>query len=479
MRKVMAGLMAVTLFFPLMLHAQPEKITIGCGNFRPMFFHGERGMASGRDVDLWRLWSQRTGIAVEFRIMEWAEVIPSLLNHDIDVVNGASYTPERAKSMAFTKPHQDLRAYLFFHNSMQPFRDISDLHGNSIGVMKGSNIEEYLRLNVPDAKIRTCPDYETLVAVAMQGMVKTFIAEEPLISYYITMAGGANEFRRSANIVLDSNLCMAVRLEDQDLLNTINEGFAAITQAERHQIDEGWFGLDDHAKSKQWHFWIFMLVGIGISLLTMTTLARTWERELPNIQSVRNKFINMWIVFAAILALPIFLIDILRAVELGWLPLYNFHALLVAFIIAVAIFRKRIHYYVRTLLVLAGLYFLGLSGLVVNGIVGPTLLPLMTLLMVSVILFGIKGGILAVLMSLTTIGSIGVAVQLDLLTPSYDVYTYSGSLGVWSMSFTLLLFMPLELDWALREYIGTWRKHCMPNENLNPCSVILWKQPVI
>ena len=367
-----------------------------------------------------------------------------MLNHEIDVVNGATYTPERAKHMAFTKPHQKMLAYLFYHESIPSPRSLSDLGGYTIGVMKGSSIEEFLRLNVPKAQILTLPNYEILAIAAKQGRIKVFIAEEPLISYYLTLAGNNNEFRRSTNIFLDSSLCMAVRLEDEQLLDKINEGFDAITVRERKQIDDGWFGIENEGAS-YWHLWLFIGAGIGAAFLIMTTLARVWECELQNIQTVRHKFINLWIVFAAIMAVPLCLISLMRIYEFGWHPLYGLHLFITIAVVAFALLRSYIHYYIRTLFVLAGLYFLGLAGLMTNGIIGATQLPLVTLVIVTVLLFGMKVGIVAIITCLATIGGVALAFQIELLNPPYDIALYSMSFTTWSTVFVLFAFYMIGL----------------------------------
>ncbi|MCK5862400.1 MAG: transporter substrate-binding domain-containing protein, partial [Candidatus Hydrogenedentes bacterium] len=209
--KPIAVLLILLLFFSLTAYAHPDHIIVGCGDFRPMFFQSEDQGIDGRDIDLWRLWSQKTGFTVEFRVMEWNKVIPALLAHEIDVANGATHTPERAKIMAFTQPHEELLSYLFFHKNTYPFRSISDLSEKIVGVLKGSNIEEYLSLTVPDATVIAASNYEELVTDALEGRTQVFVAEEPLASYYINKFDSTNEFKRSLNPILDSSLSMAVR----------------------------------------------------------------------------------------------------------------------------------------------------------------------------------------------------------------------------------------------------------------------------
>ena len=366
------------------------------------------------------------------------------------MVNGATPTPERTNHMAFTKPYQDLISYLFFHVDMSPIREIADLRGQTVGVLKGSNVEEYLRLNVPDVKIVALADYEKIIFAALGGRYKVFIAEEPLVTYHLTLAEGADQYRRSANIVLDSSLCMAVRKEDTALLALINKGFDAITKEERNQIDVGWFGvgLGDKENAREKYLWLFLALGISAALASMVGLARVWNRELSDIRTVRTKFINMWLVFAAFAAMPLLLFSAVRAHEYGWSHLYTLHFVAVAIIVCAAIFRNHIHYYIRTLLVLLLLYCMGLGGLLTYGIVGATQLPLMALVVVTVILFGMKAGIVSIFLSLATLGSVTLAIQAGLLNYTYEVATYSTSLLAWANVFMLFAFYVIGLGFG-------------------------------
>ncbi|HNT37256.1 MAG TPA: transporter substrate-binding domain-containing protein, partial [bacterium] len=160
--------------------ADRSKIVVGTGDaFRPMVFLDENGLPAGRDVALWQLWSRKTGIEVEFRLTEWSEVIPALLREEVDVVSGASYSPERGQLLAFTDPYQVLSAYAFFDQNTRPVSRLLDMQGMTVGVLGGSTIEESLRQQVPEAILAPFPDYETMVSSIRGGRVNVLLGEEP------------------------------------------------------------------------------------------------------------------------------------------------------------------------------------------------------------------------------------------------------------------------------------------------------------
>ena len=55
------------------------RITVAVGqDFEPLLFLNAQGQPAGLYVDIWRLWSKKTGIEVELKTMDWSQTIPAL-----------------------------------------------------------------------------------------------------------------------------------------------------------------------------------------------------------------------------------------------------------------------------------------------------------------------------------------------------------------------------------------------------------------
>jgi len=96
-RRVSRWLPAVALILLVVLPAssRPKKIVVAFGEAFPPMVYREDGRPVGADIEIWRRWSEETGVEVEFRLMPWPLAIPALLNREVDVVDGVSRTPER------------------------------------------------------------------------------------------------------------------------------------------------------------------------------------------------------------------------------------------------------------------------------------------------------------------------------------------------------------------------------------------------
>src|SRR5262245_10662550 len=82
------------------------KITIGIHNRAPWGFKAEDGSASGFHPDLVRAVLGPVGVKeVDFVIVDWPALLPSLLSKRIDAVaTGMQITPQRCETVIFSNP---------------------------------------------------------------------------------------------------------------------------------------------------------------------------------------------------------------------------------------------------------------------------------------------------------------------------------------------------------------------------------------
>ena len=127
---------ALLLLFALPASSRPKKIVVAFGESFPPMVYREHGIPVGADIEIWRRWSEETGVKVEFRLMPWAEAIPALLNGEVDVVDGVSRTPERESALDFSSAYGELRSFIYYDNlEVTGPLDLDDLRGIPTGVL--------------------------------------------------------------------------------------------------------------------------------------------------------------------------------------------------------------------------------------------------------------------------------------------------------------------------------------------------------
>jgi len=254
----------------------PERIVVASGDsFEPLVFLNAEGEPDGVFARRWELWSEKTGVEVELRLMEWSQAIPALLAGKVDAVDGVTYTPERAEFLDLSSPHSDVQAYIFFHESIGGVRRLSDLAGFPVGVIKGSHREDHLRKEAPEVRPVAFASYEEMVHAAIGGHLHAFVGEEPTVSFLFAKAGRRVTFRRTEASSFASDLRVAVRKGEGELLSLIERGQAAITPEEHQRIRDEWTGVSLVSLVP----WRWLMLGAGGVFLVVVLLA-TWNAQL-------------------------------------------------------------------------------------------------------------------------------------------------------------------------------------------------------
>lgn len=156
---------------------------------------------------------------------------------------------------------------------------------------------------------------------------------------------------------------------------------------------------------------------------------------------VRDKIenlLNTSIVALTIVTLFAVLSSIYRSIEAGWQPVMYFHLGILILLAIVAVFRRSIPYFRKSVLIL-GLFFLaGLVGTISFGLVGNGILLLAGFVMTAVAFLGIRAGIISGLLSILAIIGAGVFKVSSQLPLKIDYSLYATSATSWIT--TLVVF---------------------------------------
>jgi len=274
------SILIISIFTVLYLfssgQAETKKIVVAGGDsFVPGSFLNADGQPDGMDIDLWRLWSEKTGIEVDIRLMEWKQAIPELLAGRVDVVDGVSFTPERAQYLDFSEPYGGINTYIFFHKGIGGISGLKDIAGFPVGIVAGTHTLEFLNREESDLRLLLYDNHEELVSAALNGRLRVFISEDPLISYFFSKSGRRVDFLRTEQPMLTGDLRMAVRKDDVKLLSLIEEGLEEISSEEWQGILDKWTGVSPLQQLP----WRWIGGGAGFLILCVLLLL-TWNSQL-------------------------------------------------------------------------------------------------------------------------------------------------------------------------------------------------------
>lgn len=215
------------------------KLTVALmPDFAPLAFVNALGRTSGMLVDIWNLWSEKTGVAVEFTLAPLATNIKDLMNHKVDIIGAVSPTSDRQNYLTFSKPYYGLNSKLFSLNSDMLLTE-QDMVGKRIGVRVDSSHEEIVRRWFPQMQIKTYKNLDEQVGALLAQEIDGFIAE-PVVVASLNQHRLLGEVGYAELFSLNEGVSGGVLPHRHDLLKVMNEGFDAITQDEYQQIENRW-----------------------------------------------------------------------------------------------------------------------------------------------------------------------------------------------------------------------------------------------
>lgn len=227
---------------PLRAAPPPQKLIIACSaGSAPFHFRDDRGQPAGMFVDLWRLWAEKTGIPVEFRIASWDDSLRLVREGEADIHAGVFYSQERDAFLDYADRLYESETHIFYHRSVSQVTTLQDLSGFRIGVIAGDLAVAYLREHLPQATLAIYPDNRDLFDAAERGDIRVFIKDTPIALHHLMRRGLLPQFEYHAPSPLYSNhFRAAVGEGNGELLNRVNDGLRRISPKEKAAVVRRW-----------------------------------------------------------------------------------------------------------------------------------------------------------------------------------------------------------------------------------------------
>jgi len=215
----------------------------GDQGYPPYEFIDKDGNATGYNVELTRAIARVMGFAVEIRLGAWSEVRRSLDDGSVDVLEGISYSDQRALTVDFTPPHIIVHHSIFARKGATPVATLADLHGKEVVVLKDGIMQEFLRLRGVGARIIPAETHGDVLRLLASGK-HDYAVMAKLPGQYLIRELGLSNLEAVGAPVAAENYCFAVRKGDAALLARFSEGLAILKNTGEYQrIYNKWLGV--------------------------------------------------------------------------------------------------------------------------------------------------------------------------------------------------------------------------------------------
>jgi len=221
---------------------QTHEISVTyCVDCVPFHFQDSQGQPAGMMIDLWHIWSEKTGIAITFDVADWGETLDRVKNGQSQVHAGLFYSEERDSYLDYGPVFAYSDTHVFLHRTLPNINSIEDLSGYRTGVLGGDYVETYLKKRLPDDSVVSYTDYDLLFFDLKNGNLKSFAADTPTGIYQLKRFDLLEEFKISeSHLLYGSDWRLAVREGNSALLKTLEQGVSKISPAEREEVVQRW-----------------------------------------------------------------------------------------------------------------------------------------------------------------------------------------------------------------------------------------------
>ena len=216
-------------------------ILVGSSNLAPFTMFNEEGKPAGIGVDIWRLWSQKSGHPVQFKLSDIPTSLADLKAGRAQAHIGLMISPERAKWLNFSKPFLRVPALLYHpYGNGQP-RSLADFRTARIGI-RGPPSQGGLKDRLPSSVLVSYESIPLMAEAVQKGEIQAFVADQPSADLLLLSLGLRGEFAHLDKELFFLSLRAAVPKGRESLLRVIDKGLDAITQKEMDEIMGRWLG---------------------------------------------------------------------------------------------------------------------------------------------------------------------------------------------------------------------------------------------
>ncbi|WP_299805090.1 sensor domain-containing diguanylate cyclase [uncultured Shewanella sp.] len=229
---------------PTAIKSEPRTLIIANSKaWKPFSYLDDNGEPSGLLIDLWKEFAKVNRIRVEFVLTDWQESLDNLKHGKADIHAGLLWSTERAEFFDYGDSLAKLDGQIFVEQSLLSMNIESVLQSETLGVIKGSYEDSFVKGEFPYAKVRLFNNNEQMISAVLNGGLNVFIADFQVANFYLYTANQQNAFS-PARHVYTSSVKPAVIKGNKVLLDLIKDGFNRVEQDELNRIQRKWLHIE-------------------------------------------------------------------------------------------------------------------------------------------------------------------------------------------------------------------------------------------
>lgn len=238
---VLAGMsMALCALAPSASAQNRELIVATDTAFVPFEFK-QGNTYTGFDVELWAAIAKELNLKYRLQPMDFNGIIPGLQTRNIDVaLAGITIRDDRKKVVDFSDPYYESGLAILV-NTKSDVKEAKDLAGKTVAVKTGTATVDFMRDQVPDAKLKLFPNIDNAYLELATGRVDAAVHDTPNVQYYANTAGKGRV--KVAGSVKSGDFYGIAFPKGSELVPQVNKALATLkSNGQYDALYTKWFG---------------------------------------------------------------------------------------------------------------------------------------------------------------------------------------------------------------------------------------------
>lgn len=220
-------------------------VSIGYSNdLPPIVIVDQQGRNSGVLIDYLKLLEQRTGIRFQLTLGSFEEIIDHAYKHEVDML-GPVYAEEVHRDhLILSSPVFRSYPYIYVRSDVtRGISSLTDLDAKRVGYIGGQKLFERIMIAHPNLIPVPLKDNSQLAAALLLGDVDAVLAPSTLEFWRKQRTDTG--FRAAAPVAeYGGDVVLGVRNDQPVLSSIIDKGLASISESDRQEILNRWFGSE-------------------------------------------------------------------------------------------------------------------------------------------------------------------------------------------------------------------------------------------
>ena len=257
----------------LSVDTDPNTLLIGVSLGNQPYMHvSSIGDVQGLFVDLWRLWSKKTGIAVSFVPDQSENSLEYLRKSRIDVQMAQTEHPDKFEGLRKAYHLYNVTSAFFYQKELQ-LTDLSQVTDQAVGVLQTAYYKREIEQQYPGVQLKVFDTIEEMIEATQNKQLAGFFASEVITQKRLLEINSQDSFKKLQSASYELPVYSLIRPDDEDLYQKIQQGFSQITLDEMIEIEQRWL----NAKADG-YFYAFR------EKVPLTAAEQEWLKVHPQIQ---------------------------------------------------------------------------------------------------------------------------------------------------------------------------------------------------